>query len=160
VIEDVVGANRISRAKRIEHCITVVLLLTATSGSFACSFKKRTDGELLADTKTVFRAKVIEVKLVTLTYPNHPLQSEEIVEARYEVKEVLKGKPPTSGIVRDYPFASGNCSLGLFPGVEYVLFLGNGDFVTMPTGSFHYITIKDAVTPRLSALRKQVTTTK
>jgi hypothetical protein len=140
--------------------IIAILLLIASNISFACQFKERSDAQLIADAKTVFRAKVTEVKLVVFAPPDYPGQKDEIVEARYEIKEVLKGVPPSSGIIRDLPFGPGNCSLGLYPGIEYVFFPGQYDMVLTPTGSFGYFTEQGSVAPRLKELRKLATASK
>lgn len=140
---------------------TFVLLLVSATATFACSFKQRTDEQLIAEAKNVFRARVTEVKLASLVDPTNAARTFEVVEARYEVKEVLKGAPPTSGIVRDLPFGPGNCSLGLLPGLEYVFLPGEHEMVLAPSGSFAYFNTEGtAVQPRLDSLRKLAATTK
>ena len=85
-----------------------------------------------------------------------PGEQTEVVEANYEVKEVFKGTPPASGIVRDFPFGPGNCSLGLLPGVEYVFYPDENNFVLIFSGSFGFINAEgNDVKPRLEALRQQ-----
>jgi len=139
----------------MKHILASVLLLASSSATVACSFKERTDAELVAQAKIVFRARVTEVKLATLADPANPSQNFEVVEARYEIKEVLKGVPPESGVVRDVPFGPGNCGLVLLPGLEYVFFPGEHNMVLAPTGSFGYFNAEGtAVKPRLDSLRK------
>jgi hypothetical protein len=121
----------------------------------ACSFKPRSSEELFADASTVFRARVTEVKLATLADPSIPTEHVEVVEGRYEIREVFKGAPSRTGIVRDLPFGPGNCSLGLLPGMEYVFFPGEHEMVLLPSGSFAFFNAEGSeVKPRLEALRK------
>lgn len=114
------------------------LLLFAGSAMACSSPNPPTDQELFAKATSVFRARVTEVKLATLVDPDHPSRTVEVVEARYEVKEVFKGAPPASGIVRDLPYGPGNCSLGLLPGMEYVFFPGKYEMVLLFSGSFAF----------------------
>jgi hypothetical protein len=101
------------------------------------------------------------VKLASLLDPMSANQKVEVVEARYEVREVLKGLPPASGVVRDMPFGPGNCSLGLLPGLEYVFFPGKYEMVLAPSGSFAYFHEEGiAFQSRLESLRKLAAATK
>ena len=85
-----------------------------------------------------------------------PSEQAEVMEAKYEVKEVFKGAPPALGVVRDFPFAPGNCSLGLLPGMEYIFYPDGNNFVLTFSGSFGFINAEgNDVKPRLEALRKQ-----
>jgi hypothetical protein len=131
------------------------LFLASSVAAQACSFKHLSDEELVAKSKTIFWARVTETRLTTLQDPTDPKRSFEVVEARYEVKEVFKGEPPASGVIRDLPYGPGNCSLGLMPGVEYVFIPGEYDMVLLPTGSFgHFNPEGRTVAPRLKAIRK------
>ena len=133
----------------------LLALLLLDSRVEACTFKQRTDEELVAQSQNIFRAKVTEVKLALLRDPANTTATVEVVEARYEVKEVLKGAPPSSGVVRDLPFGPGNCGLTLLPGLEYVFFPGEHDMVLAPSGSFGYFNGEGtSVAPRLEAIRK------
>ena len=86
--------------------------------------------------------------------PANPAEHVEVVEARYEVKEVFRGTPPSSGFVRDLPYGPGNCSLGVLPGMEYVFFPGEQDFVLIFSGSFGYFNPEGSeVKQHLEALR-------
>jgi hypothetical protein len=85
----------------------------------------------------------------------------EILEARYEVKEVLKGTPPTSGVVKDLPFGPGNCSLPLHLGLEFVFMPDEFDMEQISTGSFGYFNPEGtAILPRLASIRALVAATK
>jgi hypothetical protein len=140
----------------MKHLATVVAALLATNSALACSSLKQPSGEeLFSKANSVFRARVTEVRLSSLPNPDRPSEKVEVVEARYEVKEVFKGRPPASGVVRDLPFAPGNCSLGVLPGIEYTFFPGQHDLVLVYSGSFAYFNAEDAeVKPKLEELRR------
>ena len=92
----------------------------------------------------IFRARVVEAAVKPVgTLPegwaSPSPEIAEIVEARIELRELIKGHAPAEGIVRDFPFMPGNCSLGLMPGVEYLFMPDANGFVLIPTGSFGYI---------------------
>jgi hypothetical protein len=139
----------------MKNLAAVLLLAVVGLPAGACSFKEKTLEERFTSTKNVFRARITEVRLAKLADPSNPKDMAEVVEARFEIKEVFKGAAPASGIVRDLPFGPGNCSLGLLPGLEYVLFPGEYEMVLLPTGSFSYFNAEATeVKPRLDALRK------
>ena len=101
-----------------------------------------------------FRARVVETKIVQFRNPDNLSEVGEVVEAKFEVKEVFKGEPPRSGIVRDIPYGIGNCSLGLLAGVEYVFFPGENDSVLLLSGSFGFMNPNGAeIKKRLDELR-------
>lgn len=139
----------------MKNLAAVLLLAVAWLPAGACSFKEKTLEALFTSTKSVFRVRITEVKLAKFADPSKPKDVAEVVEARFEVKEVFKGTAPVAGIVRDLPFGPGNCSLGLLPGLEYVLFPGEYEMVLLPTGSFSYVNAEGTeVKPRLDTLRK------
>ena len=131
------------------------LCLCAALGAEACSTANPpTEKELFARANSVFRARVTEARLSRLVNPANPAEHVEVVEARYEVKEVFRGTPPSSGFVRDLPYGPGNCSLGVLPGMEYVFFPGEQDFVLIFSGSFGYFNPEGSeVKQHLEALR-------
>ncbi|WIV98456.1 hypothetical protein [Kinneretia aquatilis] len=115
----------------------IAVLVPATS--WACSFKHRTLEEVFAQATTVYRARLVEAKLVNFKDPMGSGQQAEIVEGKFVVQDVFKGKPPANGIVRDLPFGPGNCSLGLLPGWEYIFIPDENGFVLLPSGSFSFL---------------------
>jgi len=150
------SACRLSQTLGVMKQITAALLIFFGLPAMACSsLKQPTNEELFANASSVFRARVTEAKLVVITYSSASSKIVEVVEARYEVKEIFKGTPPASGVVRDLPYGPGNCSLGLLPGVEYVFYPGEQDMVLLPSGSFAFINPDgNEVKPRLEELRK------
>lgn len=123
--------------------------------SIACSsHSKPTDEDLFVQARSVFRARILEAKVAKFTNPENLSEVTEVIEAKFEVKEVYKGEPPNSGVVRDLPYGIGNCSLGLVAGVEYVFFTGEYDLVWIPSGSFGLLNLDgNGMKPRLDELR-------
>lgn len=149
--------SRGGRTINIVRTIAVVALcLCATTNAAACStINSPTEHLLFSRAKSVFRAQVTEVKLSHLANPENPAEQVEVVEARYILKEAFRGNPPSTGFVRDLPYGPGNCSLGVLPGVEYVFFPGEHDFVLTYSGSFGYFNSEDReVKQHLEALRQ------
>ncbi|WP_130300805.1 MULTISPECIES: hypothetical protein [unclassified Duganella] len=126
--------------------------------ALACSsLKQPTDEELFANAKSVFRARVVETRLGKLVNPSNPSEVVEVVEAKYEIREIFKGAPAAAGVVRDLPFGPGNCSLGLLAGMEYVFYPDANNLVLTFSGSFGYLNAEGTdVKPRFEALRKLV----
>lgn len=122
----------------MKNCLVIGAVAFAATSASACSFPPRTDEEVFANANAIFLARITETKLVRLQDPSNQSRSEEVIEARFEVREIIKGTPPASGIVRDVPFAPGNCGLALLPGIEYLLIPGDYDNVLLPSGSFRY----------------------
>ncbi|WP_413662305.1 hypothetical protein ACG1BZ_13735 [Microbulbifer sp. CNSA002] len=117
----------------------------------ACSFSRSNEQETFDRAERVFRAKIIATKLVA---ENHDGDSHEVVNATYQLVESFKGDNPKTGLVKEIPFSPGNCMLGLLTGMEYVFFLKDNLFVTMPNGSWAYFNAEGTqVKPELEKLR-------
>jgi hypothetical protein len=134
-----------------------LVIWAITSSAMACQWKERSTEQIFSEAQSVFRARVIEVKLVTPrpdVFADAP-KALQVVEARYDVLEKFKGEPPSSGVVRDFTFAPGNCSLGLMPGWEYIFVPGQRDMVLLGSGSFGYFNPDaERVKPRIDEFRK------
>lgn len=118
--------------------IFLIILIFVPSIVFPCSFLPRTDEEYFKEARAVFRGKVVETRLSIIHNPANPKEKVKVVEGKVIVTEKFKGEPPPSGYVKDLVFGPGNCSLGLFAGMEYVFYLADNDFVLLPTGSFAF----------------------
>lgn len=120
------------------RALSALLLLPTVAA--ACQYEYRADARIFNQAKAVFRARITAVALATDGEQDAGGASPKatLVEGRFELGEVYKGTPPISGLVRDLPYGFGNCSLGLVPGWEYVFFLGDGDLVSLPSGSFSF----------------------
>jgi len=104
----------------MNRLIFLIILIFVPSIVFPCSFLPRTDEEYFKEAREVFRSRVVETRLATIQNPANPKEKEEVVEGKVVVTEKFKGEPPPSGYVKDLVFVPGNCSLGLFAGMEYV----------------------------------------
>lgn len=125
----------------------VSAILFAPLVAAACQFEHHTQEEVFARAKSVFRARVVEVRLAKFANPFKPGEQTDIVEGRFEVEETYKGTPPASGIVRDFVLLPGNCSLGLFPGWDYVFVPDEQGFVLLPSQSVAFFN-PDAPEPK------------
>ena len=131
--------------------VIVFMLTTLAIDAFACSFSRPNTIETFERADRVFRAKIIATELKQEEFEN---ESQEVVHATYELLESFKGENPQNGMVKEIPFASGNCMLGLLTGLEYVIFLKDNLYVTMPDGSWAYINAEGSdVVPELEKLR-------
>jgi len=138
----------------VKHIAALTLIAVVAVEASACSYREMTLPESYRSATSVFRARVTEVRLAMLPAPRGERSETEVVEAKYEIREVFKGKPPADGIVRDMPFGPGNCSLGLFPGMEYVFFPAMHAMVAAPSGSFGFFNAEGSeVMPKLQILR-------
>ncbi|GEM_PF-2461661 len=154
-VSGVRGPRRLKELGVIRRLTLLAALLVLTVPAVACRYASRSDAELFAVSNAVFRARVTEVRAATLTVGTGHAQTFEVVEARFEVKEILKGTPPSSGIVRDLPFATNKCSLGMVVGDEYVFFPDEHNMVFLPTGSFRFSNgNRVLVNRRLESLRE------
>ena len=131
----------------MKHTRWVLAFLLAPLTAAACQFEHRTQEEVFAHAKSVFRARVVEVRLAKFMNPAKGVEQADIVEGKFEVEEVYKGAPPASGIVRDLVLLPGNCSLGLFPGWEYVFVPDEQGFVLLPSQSIAFFNA-DAPEPK------------
>ncbi len=133
------GPSRLSASASpfLVSSISVVFCsLVLAAYASGCIVGPRPDVENFDASKEVFRALVTEVRLVRPPNSNAASSVQPYVMARYEIKEVLKGTPHKSGIVRDGVAGAGSCSLGLLPGLEYVFFPDNDRMVLYTGGSF------------------------
>jgi|APMI01.1.fsa_nt_gi hypothetical protein len=122
----------------MRHSRWVTAVLFAPLAAVGCQFEHHTQEEVFARARSVFRARVVEVRLAKFANPFKSEEQAEIVEGRFEVEEVYKGTPPASGIVRDFVLLPGNCSLGLFPGWDYVFVPDKQGFVLLPSQSIAF----------------------
>jgi len=121
------------------------LLALAPGIALACSTlgPPPTDEELFEKASTVFVAHITKTEEVTLSFPLSTAPTPVPgVEGTFRVVEILKGKPPEDAKVQDLVFGPGNCSLGLFAGLDYLFFLRGDKWVLWPTGSRAFINLQ------------------
>jgi hypothetical protein len=120
--------------------LALAAVALTTRQASACSVSKPpTDEERFKNASAVFVAHLTKAEegdaLRRGSQPAGPVTQEPTVVGTFRVIEVLKGTPPEDRTVRDYVFAPGNCSLGLFPGIDYLFFLHGDNWVLWPGGS-------------------------
>lgn len=123
----------------------LTLLALAPGFAIACSTlgPPPTDDELFEKASAVFVAHVTKTEEVTLSFPSSSAPAAVPgVEGTFRVLEILKGKPPEDARVQDLVFGPGNCSLGLFAGLDYLFFLRGDKWVLWPTGSRAFINLQ------------------
>ena len=131
--------------------ILLTILVIFSFNSIACSFPERSDSEIFNDAKKVFRAKIIATELATEI---HDGEKVEVILATYQLVESYKGDLPRKGKVKELPFGPGNCMVGLMTGLEYVIYLEEHDFVTLPSGSWGFFNSEGKdVAPKLEKLK-------
>ena len=69
------------------------LLLGNTTSAWACSYERRSDGQLFAKASAVFIAHVVRTEETTGVSPLSD-KPEPLVEATFRLVETLKGRPP------------------------------------------------------------------
>ncbi|WP_376693997.1 hypothetical protein [Wenzhouxiangella sp. EGI_FJ10409] len=135
----------------MNRLLLAFVLATLMLDAFACSGSRPNTIETFERADRVFRAKIIATELKLEEFEG---ESREVVHATYDLLESYKGENPQNGLLKELPFAPGNCMLGLLTGVEYVVFLKDSLYVTMPSGSWAYINAEGSdVAPELEKLR-------
>jgi hypothetical protein len=136
--------------------LAAIVLAGFVAPVYACKFEPKSDAENFASAATVFRATVTELKLSSFTPVGSTGKPREVIEVRYEVKEVFKGTPPANGFVRDSVATPGSCSLRATVGFDYIFFPAKDSMVTENTGSFggFYNNAPPALRPRLKAIQQ------
>jgi len=127
----------------IRLALTIACLL-ACGFADACSRREGapTLEESYASAKEVFVAHVVDAHERDAPRAWGESEAQTVVEAKYSIKESLKGDAPRVGEVYDLPDGIGNCSIPLVAGHDYVFFVQPHDgtpdvrFVGMMSGSF------------------------
>ena len=135
--------------------VVFALPLCISGAASACSTLERmTDEQQFERAAEVFLARVVRTEASTYRDIRWP-GNLPVVDAQYELIEALKGSPPASGVVRDFVFGPGNCSLGLLTGVTYLFFVDDESrLVLIPSGSRGIInTEAESVKQLLAKLR-------
>ncbi|TPV57411.1 hypothetical protein FJ444_13545 [Aestuariibacter sp. GS-14] len=118
-----------------KYLVLLTFAVLISSDCWACSFPEKTREEMFDDAERVFIGRIISTQLKTEIIENETL---DVVNATYQLVESFKGENPQIGIVKEIPFSPGNCMLGLLTGLEYVIYLEDHHFVTLPSGSWGY----------------------
>ena len=116
--------------------LTLIFTQLISNYAGACSGPRYTGKAAFENAKRVFRAKILQTELV---FENYEGSDYEIINSKYELLEVYKGNVSENGIVKTIPFFPGNCSVALLTGSEYVIYLGEDDFVYDFNGTWGYL---------------------
>jgi hypothetical protein len=128
------------------------MLLAVTGAANACSSLEGppTEEQLFAKASAVFLAHVVRTEETQGANPllvSHPTSA--MVDATFRVIEVLKGEPPADGKVRSLVYGAGNCSVALLAGLDYLVFLQDGNFVLWPGGTMAFFNLDGTEPKRL-----------
>jgi hypothetical protein len=119
----------------LTRCFLVFFALIS-SPLFACSsLEYTTDEQNFQKANEVFIARIVGTDEKTF-HNERFVNGIPVVEGRYHLVETLKGHPSQDGIVRDFVYSKGNCSLGLLTGITYLFFISDDSrLVLTPDGS-------------------------
>ncbi len=115
------------------YLIGSALLVDATPAR-ACACARLSEEQLFAQASSVFVAHVFRSEEATGLAPLVSDKPTTIVEASFRTVEILKGKPPPSGKVKGLTLRY-DCSVLLYPAMDYLIFLHDDDFVLACGGS-------------------------
>lgn len=110
---------------KIAACLLTTLAYSLSLDAFACSTRNDehpTDEQLYKSASAVFVAHITKTEEKSSPVGGDKRLPWPIVEGNFKLIEILKGEPPADGKVKDLVFGPGNCSLGLFAGLDYVFF--------------------------------------
>jgi len=116
----------------------LTLIFTALISNYAdaCSGPSYTGKAAFDNAKRVFRAKILQTEIV---FEDFKGSDYEIIDSKYELLEIYKGNVSENGVVKTIPFSPGNCSVALLTGSEYIIYLGEDDFVYDFNGTWGYL---------------------
>jgi hypothetical protein len=123
------------------RCVACLLIaLLSVSGARACSWDQTiTDEQRFDRASSVFIAHVVRTE--EIEPPSSGLDA-PIVRATFRTIEVFKGQPPADSSFRSLLFQGGNCTLPVLAGVNYLIFLRDGDaFIDFPSGSRGFLSL-------------------
>jgi hypothetical protein len=150
--------------KTTVYLLPLVFGLLVQSKSYACSCREESKEEQFRTANYVALIKVTGTALRSIKdlrreiddYDDWKNETPDYVRVSYEELEVFKGRGNAPKHLRELPFGPGNCMLGLFAGMEYVVYLSEDSmgFVVMCSGSFGVFNREgDEVVPVLNLLR-------
>ena len=119
-----------------------VITLLITTNSYACSCRKTTLETRINEAQTIFLAHIISTKEVEIA-PKQKYGPTHQIESKYKVVKTFKGKPKEGGKLIDGTPDSGNCSVGLLSGGEYIIYLYHTNEINICSGSHWYNHARD-----------------
>ena len=121
----------------------IVLGAVASTSLHACGCVKSSIEEKFQQASTVFVGHIILAKEVTDDPQAQKFPSSRYIEATYLIKEVFKGQPKNTGVVTDGVYVGGSCSVGMLPGVDYIIYLYKTNNVSICNGTQFYNSTRD-----------------
>jgi hypothetical protein len=119
----------------------VAILLLSIRGASACSWDRTVSHEqLFAQATSVFIGHIVRTAEVEASFDG---QRETIIEGAVRVVEVLKGPPPADGKIRSRIWGPGNCTIPIMAGIDYLLFVYEDNFISLPGGSTPLPSLKE-----------------
>jgi len=110
--------------KNMKKEILSIILFIFTNSASACSCVNSSVDKLYSMATTIFSAYIIQAELKSGSGGLYNA-SDTHVEGEYQITRVFKGNPNKNGSVLIADLQSGNCSVGLTIGMEYIFFLDN-----------------------------------
>jgi len=132
--------------KSIQYLAIICVMLIYPVTAAACTCSEQTPAEQFESAESVFYVRIREAKMPSgweelgtfgEAVKNAHVSYDEFVVARYRIVEVLKGDPDPNGIVISTYYGPGNCSVPLFPGLYFVIFLSEMNLAIHCSGTFH-----------------------
>jgi hypothetical protein len=123
--------------------ISLIIGVLLNTSLHACSCVKSSIEEKYKESSTVFIGHIVLAKEVADDPRAQKYHSNRYIEATYNVIEVFKGKPDNTGVVTDGVFTGGSCSVGMLPGVDYIIYLYKTNNVSICNGTQFYNTTRD-----------------
>jgi hypothetical protein len=155
--------NKIMLKTLITICVALFLTLLPMKGVLACMCSMgETERSWFDDAEYVAHVRITAAELKDSSELGNDASdfSPEYVRVSFEEMEVFKRPKFSPDYLKEFPYANGNCTIGLRPGLEYVVFLAKESmgFVFNCSGTFgvdNAGTSKE-ISPRIKKLREWV----
>jgi hypothetical protein len=112
--------------------------LFVPSLAIACSCLQSTTTQKYEASTMVFIAHITMTEEMLGDKKSENYLSKRYIKARYDVKEIFKGFPINGGIIYDSIYLGGNCSVGIIPGHEYIVFQNSSNEISICNGTTSY----------------------
>lgn len=113
--------------------LSVAMCVAGPSRASACSMPSDYSIQNeFNDARLVFRGLVTQADLNPLEFDSGGVKERSLVDVRYEVAEIFKGKPQPSGIISTHTGILGGCGVPIMVGQQYLFFVVpfESDFIT------------------------------
>jgi hypothetical protein len=155
--------NKIMLKSLLTICAALLLTLLPIKGVLACKCAMgQTERSRFNDAEYVAHVKITATELRDSSELGNDASdfSTEYVRVSFEEMEVFKKPKFSPDHLKEFPYANGNCTIGLMPGLEYVVFLAKESmgFVANCSGTFGVDNAgtSEEISPRIKKLREWV----